>query len=75
MIEALENISAHAVRRVECAFYCIAVGHALQLSAIGAPGIYIYIYIYISARAFYCIAVGHALQLFAIGAPDTNSGK
>jgi hypothetical protein len=50
MIEALENISAHAVRRVECAFYCIAVGHALQLSAIGAPGIYIYIYIYISAR-------------------------
>jgi hypothetical protein len=44
MIEALENISAHAVRRVECAFYCIAVGHALQLSAIGAPGIYIYIY-------------------------------
>ena len=37
MIEALENISAHAVRRGECAFYCIAVGHALQLFAIGAP--------------------------------------
>jgi hypothetical protein len=37
MIETLEDISAHAVRRFQCAFYCFAVVHALQLFAIDAP--------------------------------------